>query len=158
MTQINTSACVVYSPKQMFDLVNDAAAYPRYLPLCTEVQIRSRTAESQTATITLSKGKVRFHFTTTNLMEEASRIDLKLVDGPFKYLKGRWHFIPLERGGCEVTFHLEFEFANPLLKMAFGAFFKGLVESMVGAFCEEAASRYGQVVSKPGTGIQPIGA
>jgi ribosome-associated toxin RatA of RatAB toxin-antitoxin module len=144
MTQINTSACVPYTTKQMYDLVNDAASYPRYLPMCSQVLIRSKTDDRQTATITLSKGKIKMDFTTANVMEDSKRIDVNLVDGPFKYLRGTWLFKPTQHDGSEISFNLDFEFSNPLLKMAFGGFFKGIVESMVGAFCDQAAVRYGK--------------
>jgi ribosome-associated toxin RatA of RatAB toxin-antitoxin module len=144
MAQINTSACVDHTHKQMYDLVNDAAAYPRYLPMCSEVKIRSQTADSQTATITLAKGRIKLDFTTANAMEDGKRIDMNLVDGPFKYMRGTWVFKPTSQGGSEISFHLDFEFSNPLLRVAFGSFFKGIVESMVGAFCDQAALRYGK--------------
>ena len=83
-------------------------------------------------------------FTTANIMQESKRIDLNLVDGPFKYLRGTWGFNPTKHGGSEITFDLDFEFSNPLLKVAFGGFFKSIVESMVGAFCNEANVRYGK--------------
>ena len=88
MTQINTGACAAYTPKQMYDLVNDAEAYPRYLPLCSEVAICSEGADRRTATITLAKGKIKLDFTTANVMEDGKRIDMDLVDGPFKYPRG----------------------------------------------------------------------
>ena len=144
MTQINTSACVPYSAKQMYDLVNDAATYPSYLPMCSKVFIRSQSETQQVATITLSKGKIKMDFTTANTMIDSKRIDVNLVDGPFKHLTGIWVFKPTEQGGSEITFNLDFEFSNPLLKVAFGGFFKGIVESMVGAFCNQAALRYGK--------------
>ena len=146
MPQINTSACVPYTTKQMYDLVNDAATYPRYLPMCSNVLIRSQSEDCQIATITLSKGKIKMDFTTANEMVEGKQINMTLVDGPFKYLRGTWIFKPTNHGGSEITFDLDFEFSNPLLKVAFGAFFKGIVESMVGAFCNQAAQRY----EKPG--------
>lgn len=149
MPQISTSACVAHTPRQMYDLVNDAAAYPNYLPMCSHVHIRSQDAEHLIATITLSKGKIKLDFTTENTMQEGRRIDMKLVDGPFKYLRGSWSFKP-SRHGCEISFNLDFEFSNALLKMAFGSFFKGLVESMVGAFCDQAALRYGKALSTHG--------
>jgi len=142
MTHINTSACVPYSTKQMYDLVNDSSTYPQYLPMCSNVTIRSKTEQSQIATITLSKGKIKMDFTTTNIMVDSKRIDLDLLDGPFKYLRGTWLFEPTTHGGSEITFNLDFEFSNPLLKIAFGTFFKAIAESLVGAFCNQAALRY----------------
>lgn len=144
MTQINTSACVSYTPKQMYDLVNDAVAYPQYLPMCSEVAIRSQGADRLMATITLAKGNIKLDFTTANVMVDGKRLDMNLVDGPFKYLRGTWVFTPTSHGGSEISFNLDFEFSNPLLRVAFGSFFKGIVESMVGAFCDQAALRYGK--------------
>lgn len=144
MTQINTSACVPYTCKQMYDLVNDSATYPRYLPMCSDVSIKIKTEDRQVATITLSKGKIKMSFTTANVMEDSKKIDMNLVDGPFKYLKGTWLFKPTSQGGSEIIFDLDFEFSNPLLKVAFGGFFKNIVGSMVGAFCDQANLRYGK--------------
>lgn len=144
MSRISTSARQPYSPAQMYDLVNDMAAYPRYLPLCSHVHVHSKTAHSQTATITLAKGKVKLEFTVANSMEENRRIDMKLVQGPFKRFHAEWLFTPPSQGGCEVAFDLEFEFSNPLLNAAFGGLFKSMVGSMVGAFSEQAARRYGR--------------
>jgi len=143
MAQISTSVCVPYTAGQMFALVHDVASYPRYLPFCSDVRIRSQTTDLQVATITLAKGKIKFDFTTANALTNDRAIDMKLVDGPFKHLHGIWRFTPNAHGGSDVSFVVEFEFANALLSMAFGTFFKGLVESMVGAFCDQAALRYG---------------
>ncbi len=144
MTQINTSACVPYTTKQMYDLVNDSATYPSYLPMCTKVLVSLKTPTRQINTITLSKAKLKLEFTTANDMIDSQRIDMALVDGPFKYLRATWLFKPTRHGGCEITFDLDFEFSNPVLKLAFSGFFKTLAESMVGAFCKQAALRYGK--------------
>lgn len=151
MAQISTSACVPYTAKQMFALVNDVASYPRYLPMCSQVKIRSQSAERLVATITLAKGRIHFDFTTANSMKDAQKIDMELVDGPFKYLHGTWRFVPNAHGGSDIYFKVDFEFSNALLSVAFGPFFKSIVESMVGAFCDQAALRYGnqRVSEKP---------
>ncbi|QSA95607.1 type II toxin-antitoxin system RatA family toxin [Methylococcus sp. EFPC2] len=143
MAQISTSACVPYTAEQMFALVNDVAAYPRYVPLCSAVKLRSVAPERLVATMTFSKGKIKFDFTTENSMRGNHAIDMRLVDGPFKYLNGTWGFVANPHGGSDVSFTVDFEFSNALLTMAFGGFFKNIAESMVGAFCEQAALRYG---------------
>jgi ribosome-associated toxin RatA of RatAB toxin-antitoxin module len=144
MTRISTNERLPYSPKQMYDLVNDTTSYPLYLPLCSHVQVHSKTAHSETATITLSKGKVKLQFTVINSMEEGKRIDMKLVEGPFKRLKAEWLFNPIGHRESEVSFDLEFEFSNPLLNAAFGGLFKSMVGSMVEAFSKQAVLRYGK--------------
>lgn len=144
MTQIKTSAHMAYTPKQMYDLVNDAASYPSYLPLCHRVQVHAKTADRQTATVTLAKGKIQFDFTIANTMQDGKRIDIALVDGPFKHLRGAWSFAPARQGGSEIFFHLDFEFSNPLLNLTFGGLGKSMAKAMVAAFAEQAERRYGK--------------
>jgi ribosome-associated toxin RatA of RatAB toxin-antitoxin module len=128
----------------MYDLVNDVQAYPAYLPMCSDVKLLAQSPTSLRAAITLAKGKIKLSFTTENSMEAGSAIYMKLVDGPFKRLNGVWRFVPVSSGGCEASFKLDFEFANALLGMAFGGFFKDVAESLVDAFCQQAARRYGE--------------
>lgn len=143
MPTISTSVCVNYTREQMYELVNDVGAYPKYLPLCREVRVLSAGEHEIKATITLAKGAVRLNFTTANTMEPGRHIYMKLVDGPFKYLRGHWRFDENPHGGCDVSFRVEFEFSNPLLQMALGGIFKEVMESLVAAFCNQAAKRYG---------------
>ncbi len=143
MPTLNNSVCVIYTPEQMYDLVNDVEAYPQYLPLCSSVKVLAKSPSQLKATITLSKGKIKLSFTTANSMEQGKQINMNLVDGPFKHLRGVWRFLPIGNGGCETSFDLDFEFSNGLLSLAFGGFFKEVAESFVEAFCRQAAVRYG---------------
>jgi len=51
---------------------------------------------------------------------------MNLVDGPFKKLIGGWKFTPLSQEACRIEFHLDFEFTNKLIELAFGRVFKEL--------------------------------
>lgn len=144
MAIIHKSALVPYSAEQMYDLVNDVESYPKFLPWCAEVQLLSKNRESLMATIVVSKGALRQAFTTMNAMEEGQRIEMNLVEGPFKYFKGLWRFDPLEAKGCEISFHLNLEFARGLIGLAFGRTFSQLANSLVDAFCQQAQERYGK--------------
>lgn len=152
MAVVSTSACVNYTPMEMYDLVNDVQSYPKYLPMCSEARLLSKSANSLRAALTLSKGKIKLSFTTENSMEEGRRIHMKLVEGPFKHLKGVWNFEPIPSGGCQASFRLDFEFANALIGMAFGGFIKEVAESLVEAFCVQAAKRYGERPRLPRAG------
>ncbi len=144
MTTIHKSALVPYSAEQMYELVNDVESYPEFLPWCAAVKLLSRNSDTLTATIVISNSAFRQAFTTMNSMDEGRRIDMNLVEGPFKYLKGSWRFHPLGAEGCEVSFHLEFEFASGLIGLAFGRTFSQLANSLVDAFCDRALERYGR--------------
>lgn len=144
MTTISTDLCVNYTPMEMFDLVNDVESYPEYLPLCRQVKLLARSPTSLRATVTLAKGKIKLSFTTENTMDPGKTIRMKLVDGPFKHMNALWRFEPIPNGGCETRFRVDFEFSNALLGLAFGGFFKEVTESMVEAFCRQAAIKYGE--------------
>ena len=143
MPNVSTSVCVNYTPAEMYDLVNDVRSYPSYIPMCSDVKLLAQSPESLKATITMAKGKIKLSFTTENTMEAGKSIRMRLVDGPFKRLNGVWRCEPSGDMGCEATFRLDFEFANALLSMAFGGFFKEVTETMVDAFCRQAARKYG---------------
>jgi ribosome-associated toxin RatA of RatAB toxin-antitoxin module len=144
MPKINTNAHLPYTPKQMYDLVNDVASYPNYLPLCRGVKVHSKTVTQQIATITLTHGKISFDFTIIAKMADSQHIDITLKDGPFKHLRGAWHFAPAHPTRCTVAFNLDFEFSNPLLNLTFGGLCKGMAQAMVAAFSKQAAHRYGK--------------
>lgn len=142
MPTVSTSVCVDHTPQEMYDLVNDVRSYPQYLPLCGGVNVLFQSPTALRATLTLAKGKIKFSFTTANTMVQGKSIQMNLVDGPFKHFRGSWQFEPSARGGCEASFRCDFEFSNTLLGLAFGGFFKEVMESLVDAFCRQAAIRY----------------
>ncbi|BBL76974.1 type II toxin-antitoxin system RatA family toxin [Methylomagnum ishizawai] len=144
MANISTSVCVNYTATEMYELVNDIEAYPSYVPMCSAVKLISKTPTRLKAALTLAKGKIKLSFTTENTMEAGRGIQMTLVEGPFKQLRGVWRFEPLASGGCETTFRLDYEFANALLGVAFGGFLKEVAGSMVQAFCDQAARKYGE--------------
>ena len=142
MPSIQRSALVAYSAGAMFDLVNDVAAYPQFLPGCADSQVLDPSESHMKASLLVSKAGIKQWFTTLNTLEPARRIDMRLVDGPFKQLSGGWTFSPLSDDACKIALNLDFEFSNRLTEMAFGKVFSGLATSMVNAFTERARSVY----------------
>jgi len=142
MPQIEKSALVMYSSQEMFDLVNDVNAYPAFLPNCSNAKIISEDESSMTASIEISKAGLKKWFTTTNRLA-GNKVEMKLVDGPFKSLNGYWEFTALDEKACKVSLNLEFEFASKLIEMAFGKVFNEVAKNMVVAFTQRAKTVYG---------------
>jgi ribosome-associated toxin RatA of RatAB toxin-antitoxin module len=95
-----------------------------------------------TAAVDVSKAGISKTFTTRNTLADSSSIKMQLVDGPFRKLLGGWHFIPLSDDACKVELHLDFEFTNKLVELAFGKVFKELAGNMVQAFTSRAKEVY----------------
>ncbi|RDK89996.1 type II toxin-antitoxin system RatA family toxin [Enterobacillus tribolii] len=142
MPQISRSALVPFSARQMYQLVNDVAAYPAFLPGCIGSRVLESGPESMTAAVAVSKAGISKTFTTRNTLTDNSSIRMQLVDGPFRKLMGGWQFTPLSDDACKVELHLDFEFTNKLVELAFGKIFKELAGSMVQAFTSRAREVY----------------
>jgi len=143
MPQIEKSALVMYSTKEMFDLVNDVEAYPQFLPNCSDSKIVSQHNNNMTASLEISKAGIKKWFTTENTFMDEQTVQLRLVDGPFKMLQGRWHFQALDKTACKVNLELEFEFSSKLVELAFGKIFNDVAKNMVSAFTQRAKQVYG---------------
>jgi len=136
-----------YTAGQMYALVADVAAYPKFLPWCAAARIRSRTAEGAAErieadlVISFKLFRERFGSRVTLRPEDAS-IDVEYLDGPFKYLNNHWHFTDLEGGGCEVDFFVDFEFRSTVLQALIGVVFNEAMQRIVRAFEARAAELY----------------
>lgn len=72
-------------------------------------------------------------------------IQTSLVRGPFRRLKNDWTFSQREDGSAEVSFHIDYQFKNPILQALLAANFDRAVNALVGAFLQEADRRYAKV-------------
>ncbi|MFT6916289.1 MAG: ribosome-associated toxin RatA of RatAB toxin-antitoxin module [Motiliproteus sp.] len=143
MTDVDRSALVLHSARQMFDLVNDVLDYPSFLPWCASAEIVEQTPEQMVARLGVSKGGFKYSFVTRNCIEAPESIVIELVEGPFSSLAGSWHFTPLSEEACKVSLNLSFGFKGKLTGLAMGKVFNQIAVAMMGAFCEEADKRYG---------------
>ena len=126
----------------MYALVNDVESYPDYLPWCSAAQIHNTSEEKLTASVSLAVGRIRQSFTTENVMQPGRRIDVRLLDGPFKYLNGHWLFQPAGERSCRVSLEMQFEFKNRLLKLALEKLFNHIMSSLMDAFLQRARQVY----------------
>ena len=147
MPTVNRSALVRHSPQAMFDLVNDFESYPEFLPWCAAARIRSREEhgdhEVMVADLVVSFKVFREQFgSRVTLYPQDWVIDTEYIDGPFRYMQSRWTFKEAEKG-CEIHFHVDFEFKNRFMRSAAGMFFNEAMQRIVKAFEKRAHQLYG---------------
>lgn len=141
--EIRRSALVKYSPTQMFDLVNEVEAYPKRFSWCAGAEILERSEHVLVARLDLKFAGFQQSFTTRNTIDPPRRLQMDLVNGPFRSLEGVWDFIALGEAGCKVAFALDFDYAGRLGGSALKLGFQGLAGRMVDDFCREAGRVYG---------------
>lgn len=138
-----------YTPEQMFNLIGDVASYPQFLPWCSAARIRKEMPLADQRGVVMEADLVisfklfreRFGSRVT-LFPDERRIDVEYLDGPFRYLKNHWLFVPVD-GGCEVDFFVDFEFRSAMLQKIIGVVFHEAMQRIVRAFEQRAAELYG---------------
>ena len=127
----------------MFDLVNDVEAYPSFLPWCDKAAIEHSSADRLEATLHVGVGAVRKRFSTRNSLARPHRIEMALLEGPFRQFSGHWQFDDTPGDGCKVSLALDFDMSSLPLKLVFEAVFEELARSQIDAFVRRAGEVYG---------------
>lgn len=149
MPSFQTKHRVRHSAQEMFDLVADVASYPRFVPLCKALRVRSR-KESEGKVVLVADMEVGYKaisetFTSRVTCERAPlEILVEYVDGPFKFLENRWNFQEIEQGfACIVDFSIAYEFKSRALGLLMGKMFDVAFHKFVDAFERRADEIYG---------------
>lgn len=138
MPRIERSALVEHSVTRMFGLVNDIAAYPRRFDWCDDAQVLEAEPERVLARLELGVSGFRTWFTTENALSPPHHIDMRLRDGPFRRLEGRWQFHALDETACKVSLALDFEPQSSLMLPVLSLGLRGLADRMVDDFVRVA--------------------
>jgi len=151
MPSYRTTRRVLFTPRQMFDLVADVESYPQFLPLCEALTVQSRHRDGDSdiiiAQMTVGYMAIRESFTSRVVLEP----DTLLVNaaglrgaasGPFSRLENRWAFKEMP-GGCSVDFAIHYELKSLTLQMLVGGLFDRAFRKYAEAFEARAHAIYG---------------
>ncbi|MBT5239789.1 MAG: type II toxin-antitoxin system RatA family toxin [Rhodospirillaceae bacterium] len=139
----NEKRTLPYTQEQVFELVADVERYPQFLPWCIACRKTKPFDDGFEADLAIGFKMVRETFTSRVILSKADRVDVVYKDGPFKHLSNTWKFSPtLDGKGCDIDFHLDFEFRSVLLQKLIGVLFEEAVRRMVSAFESRAADLY----------------
>jgi coenzyme Q-binding protein COQ10 len=147
MPKFEATRRVAHTPDEMFTLVADVEKYPQFLPLCEGLTVRSRKERDGktvlVADMSIGYKAIRETFTTQVLLKPEERaIDVKYIDGPFKYLSNIWSFEPAS-DGCFVRFFIDYEFKSRILAALMGTMFDRAFRMFAEAFEKRADAVYG---------------
>lgn len=144
MTTISRRATTAYSCEQMYALVSDVAAYREFLPWCDHSSVEGEDRGRVRATLHLKHKGMGLSLTTLNRNLPPGAIEMELAEGPFRHLRGKWTFAPLEGGGCTVGLEMDFDFSNRVYAGLLKPVFSRIASSLVDAFTQRAREVYGQ--------------
>lgn len=144
MTVIQRSSIVSHTAQEMYQLVNAIEEYPEFIPWCHSTEVHSRDEDEIRATLYFEGGGFKKSFTTCNRLQSNKMVEIRLINGPFKHLEGFWRFEDQGDRQCFIRLDLEFELANKIMGMAFGAVFNQVANALVDAFSKRADEKYGK--------------
>jgi len=137
-THIQRSALLPYSASDMFNLVNNVAQYPDFLPWCDYCNIFEQDDSHMIAEVGIAKAGIKQKFVTHNILTLNQKIEMNLVSGPFKYLHGIWQFNSLDIRASKISLDLIFSYSGKLISLSLGPIFNKAADKMLSAFCERA--------------------
>ena len=153
MKHVKKSVLLWYTAHEIYELVVDVEAYPKFLPWCERVEIVGRDEDALTARLFLAYSGIRHAFTTRNVQVKDESVHIGLVDGPFSLLDGHWRFVPLPlpagqagaamASACKIEFDLRYAFANAVLEAAISPVFDRIANTFVDSFVRRAEQVYG---------------
>ncbi|WP_455475590.1 type II toxin-antitoxin system RatA family toxin [Bartonella sp. B17] len=153
MPTFTTHRQIAYTVNEMFDLVSDIERYPEFLPMCEALTIHSRKKHEEKtlliADMTVGYKVIRETFTTQVFLQpKENLIEVKYIDGPFKYLENRWAFHNVEnKNACNVEFFIDYEFKSKMLGIVMGSMFDVAFHKFTDAFEMRAHQIYGSSVT-----------
>ena len=148
MPQFKTHRPANHTAAEMFALVADVEKYPEFLPLCEALTVRSRKERDGrtllVADMSVGYKAIRETFTTQVFLKPDEKvIDVKYIDGPFKYLTNTWRFEDRDEGRSEVEFFIDYEFKSKILGALMGSMFDRAFRMFSEAFEKRADQIYG---------------
>ena len=152
MPSFRTTRHVRHSAADMFALVADVEAYPKFLPLCQGLRVRRRLTNDRGLEVILAEMDVGYRairetFTSrVTLDRDNLAILVEYVEGPFQQLENRWTFRDDDKGAqaCNVEFFIDYEFRSRTLGLLMGSMFDTAFRKFSEAFEKRADYVYGR--------------
>jgi ribosome-associated toxin RatA of RatAB toxin-antitoxin module len=138
MKKVKKSAIVFHTKDKMFALIDLIENYPNFLPWCGSTKLIRRDINKTIASIEINYKGVRQTFTTENTKVKDEKMDIKLIDGPFKSLNGQWIFKNLDKNTCLIELELEYQFNNIILEKLISPIFNMIANTFIDEFIKEA--------------------
>lgn len=136
-----------YAPEQLFELVGDVEAYPKFVPWITGMRTWNSRVDGAVSTVD-AEAQVGFSFlkekfsTRVRRDRNALTIDVNLLYGPFKRLVNGWRFVA-EGDATRVEFVIDFAFKAALLDRMLAANIDKAADKLIGCFEDRARQIYG---------------
>jgi len=140
MRSFEESRTIACSAARMYDVVIDIDRYAEFLTWVSDARVLTREEGELTAELVADLAGSRHPFRTIDRFIDGKLVEIRLLEGPFKFLESVWTFERIDENHCRVHFSIEFEFRSMMLDLVASPIFATACKSMVQAFEERAIS------------------
>jgi ribosome-associated toxin RatA of RatAB toxin-antitoxin module len=135
---VHRTALLPLPAEHLYDIIEAAEHYPRFLPWCAAAHIVHRDDNVVSADLHVRWGGMSFDMRTRNPKRRPEYMAIHLERGPFKRFEGEWQLTVLAPDACKVAFNLDYEFDSSLMTRVAGPVFRRLTDTLVEAFIQHA--------------------
>ena len=135
--QIKKEAIILKDIETVFKIVNKVDLYKNFVPFCVDSVILSEDTNKMKARLDFNLKGLSTSFTTENTIKENEYIEMKLVDGPFKYLDGKWEFKKIADKTI-IFLTINYEAESKIVEYTIGKSLEKITNYLVQAFVEES--------------------
>jgi len=138
---VRTLNCPV---SHIFSVVMDIESYPLFLPWVADAKVLSRSEHELSAELIADFKGIRQPFRTVDRFVPDKLVEIRLLEGPFRFLESVWSFEPRSETSCRLHFSIEFEFKSMLLGVVASPIFGHACKTMAHVFEDRAMQIYRQ--------------
>ena len=134
---IKKEAIILKNVEKVFNIVNRIELYKNFVPYCVESEIILEENNFVEARLEFNLKGVITSFTTRNEICENEYINMKLIDGPFKYLDGKWEFKSIDKKTI-IYLTINYEAESKIVEYTIGKSLEKITNYLVKAFINES--------------------
>ena len=135
--KIKKEAIILENIEKVFNIVNRVDLYKNFVPYCVDSRIISEENNQMKARLDFNVKGLQTNFTTQNTIKNNKVIQMKLVDGPFKYLDGEWKFTEIDNKTL-IELTINYEVQSKILDYTISRSLEKIMGYLVKAFVSES--------------------
>ncbi len=136
---------LAYPREFIYNIVADVEKYPQFIPWLSKVKVLSKEENKTNYEISVDFKVITETFSTMDIFYPHDKIEISLIEGPFKHLYNTWTFKSVSDNMTQVTFSIEFEFKSKVLGILFSNLFVQAQKKILEAFNERAKELYKRI-------------
>ena len=135
--KIKKEAIILEDIEKVFNIVNRVDLYKNFVPYCVDSIIISEENNQMQARLDFNLKGLKTTFTTQNIIENNKIIQMKFVDGPFKYLDGEWKFTEIDDKTL-IELKINYEVQSKIIDYTISKSLEKIMDYLVKAFVSES--------------------